>query len=152
MSKRLTKKWTKTTEQAFGASGRKGAIGEKFFAEIYTQRGYEVIVTESDRKMQLKGIDVILKKDDAYYSIDVKNNLKKDNSFCVEINSEGWLFNTKYLNVYVSHVNPETRTIATYKRDTMKDFIDNHFWDFRDDIISLHKDDPRLTFIKWQFV
>lgn len=152
MSKRLTKKWTKSTEEAFGPTGRKGYIGEKFFADVYSQKGYTVIVTESDRKMQLKGIDIVLKKDEACYTVDVKNNLKKDNSFYVEIAPEGWLFSTNYLNEYVSHVNPETRTIATYKRATMREFVFEHYWDVREDVILMHKDDARLTFIKWQSV
>ena len=121
---RLTSKWTKTAAEAFGVTGDKGDKGELFFVEAYKAAGWKVLYNGSDKVNQLKGIDVVLiDKEGNSYTVDIKNNLKPDGSFYVETNTDGWLYNPRYENYFVSHVNPKTKTVVSYVRQVMQKYI-----------------------------
>ena len=150
MSTRKIKHWGKNAGLAFGRTGYKGMKGEHWFADYYRAKGFKVELFEASRTKQLAGIDIkLITESGLEYTIDVKNNLKTDNSFFVEVKSDGWLFNPKYTNDFVSHVNPATGVIATYVRKRMQKFIQDNYWDHRNEILRLNKDDPDLEFIKW---
>ena len=152
MSTRKIKHWGKNAGEAFGRTGYKGMKGEHWFAEYYRSKGFKVELYEATRKKQTIGVDAkLITEDGSEFTVDVKNNLKPDNSFYVEMASNGWLFNPKYVNTYVSHVNPNTGVIATYKRERMQMFVENNYWDYRGEILRLNKEDPNLNFIKWTF-
>lgn len=153
MSTRKIKHWGKNAGEAFGQTGHKGMKGERWFADYYRTKGYEVEVYESSREKQLKGIDVLLiREDGSTFSVDVKNNLKPDNSFYVETDFDGWLFNPDYTNEFVSHVNPTTGVIATYLRKRMQDYIRRNYWDWDTlQLLKLEKTDAGLDFIRWTF-
>ena len=105
------------------------------------------------RFSKVKGIDVLLiREDGSTFSVDVKNNLKPDNSFYVETDFDGWLFNPDYTNEFVSHVNPTTGVIATYLRKRMQDYIRRNYWDWDTlQLLKLEKTDAGLDFIRWTF-
>jgi hypothetical protein len=152
MSTRKIKHWGKTSGEAFGRTGYKGMKGERWFADYYRSKGLEVIVYESSREKQLVGIDVvIIKGDGTTLSIDVKNNLKVDNSFFVETGKNGWLFNSNYENEYVSHVNPNTGAIAIYPRVSMQKYIEENYQNYSADLLRVKKEDKKLDFIRWTF-
>jgi hypothetical protein len=149
MSKRLTNKWTKTAAKAFGATGAKGDKGELFFVEAYKAKGWNVLHYNSDKVNQLKGIDVVLiDKDGSEYTIDIKNNLKPDGTFYVEINQDGWLFNSKYENNFVSHVNLKTRTVVSYIRQAMQNYIQETYKQTNIDLVCLNANDLNFVTIK----
>lgn len=153
MSQRKIKHWGKDAGEAFGKTGYKGMKGEHWFAEYYRNKGYDVVLFEKSREHQLVGIDVLITdKFDGWFTVDVKNNLRKDNSFFVEMYDNGWLFNPNYKNEFISHVNIPNRVFATYRRSTMQTFVREEYWDYRDELLLLSKDDVRLNFIKWTFV
>lgn len=152
MSTRKIKHWGENAGVAFGRTGYKGMKGERWFADYYRSKGYQVEVYESSREKQLVGIDVVIVKEDGTaLSVDVKNNLKPDNSFYVEMNRDGWLFNPDYLNDYVSHVNPNTGAIATYERKKMQKYIQENYWDYYAELLKIERDDKGLDFIRWTF-
>ena len=151
MSTRKIKHWGKNAGEAFGHTGYKGMKGEHWFADYYRKKGFKVELFESSRAQQCTGIDVILSAESCTYTIDVKNNLKADNSFYVETNDTGWLFNPKYKNDYVSHVNPSTGVIATYIRKLMQRYIEERYKSYPNTLVQLHKDNEGLGFISWTF-
>ena len=151
MSTRKIAHWGKNAGEAFGRTGYKGVKGEHWFADYYFTKGFEVQLFEEDRSHQLAGVDVIITNESSSYTIDVKNNLRKDNSFYVELESDGWLFNPDYVNDYVSHVNPGTGVIATYVRKRMQKFIKENYPNCKGEILLLHKEDEGLDFIRWTF-
>jgi len=55
---RLTDKWTPTLEEAFGESGKKGKLGEDYMMEVFKSWGWECELHESDKKLQMDGIDI----------------------------------------------------------------------------------------------
>lgn len=149
MSDRIVKNWTETTEEAFGESGKKGLKGELFFIDAYTDKGWTVLHYESDRIMQMCGIDVVLIGEDVCYTVDVKANMREDESFYVETASDGWLFNEDYVNEFVSHVNADIKTIATYRKAKMQNYIKEKYGDRKADLVLINKD-KKIAFIKWQ--
>lgn len=151
MSQRIIKHWGKNAGEAFGRTGYKGVKGEHWFADYYFAKGFKVQLFEEDRSRQLTGVDVIITNELSSYTVDVKNNLRKDNSFYVELESDGWLFNSGYVNDYISHVNPSTGVIATYVRKRMQKFIKENYPNNKGEILLLHKEDEGLNFIKWTF-
>ena len=148
MSKRLTPKWTKTAEEAHGTKGAKGKEGEIFFVNTYKSLGWDTIHHESSIREQVGGIDVTLKKEDKIITVDVKNNLTKYDEIVIEVQHDGWLFNPKKKSDFISHVNPTTKKIASYRRTKMQDYINEHFWDYRNDIMYLKKSECP-DFVKW---
>lgn len=141
MSERLTKRWTKTLKEAFGATGEKGTAGELFFCDFYRKKGYKVVHYESERREQLKGIDVLIEKDNTQYTFDVKANLRNDRSFAVEHKPRGWLFNKNYTSDYICHVNPRTGVLVSYPRKKMQECIAH-----------MLKEHPNLTFSNNDYV
>lgn len=120
-SGRLTTKWTKTLEEAFGESGRKGRLGEQMLLKYLASTGHEIIDHEQDYNMQLSGIDVSFKKPswNRFYTGDCKSNLRDDNSFYIEFSKQsggkkkkGWLFTCKADRIF--HVNTKTKRICYY--------------------------------------
>lgn len=145
---RITNKWTKTTAEAFGdtASARKGVLAEELYHD-YALRVYdEVQYFPEDYKMQIKGIDFLIKKDRWYraYGVDVKGNMSEKGTFCVENTPDGWLRNIKKQNDRVCHICVETRWAIEYDRNDMIIYLDKAHpseWD----IIYLN---PRIVDIK----
>lgn len=116
--------WFKTAAGRHGQKGAKGDIGELFFVEACRAKGWNVIHHGEDRSKQLAGIDVeILRADGVLDGIDVKSNLKADNSFAVEVDDRGWLFNPRKKSLFICHVNINTQMLARYRRGTMQDYI-----------------------------
>jgi hypothetical protein len=116
--------WFKNAAGRHGEKGAKGDIGELFFVDAYRAKGWNVIHYGEDRSKQLAGIDVeIVRPDGVIDSIDVKSNLKSDNSFAVEIDEKGWLFNPRKKGLFICHVNVDTKMLARYRRKTMQDYI-----------------------------
>jgi hypothetical protein len=121
MSERLTNKWTGTLDEAFGASGTKGRLGEEFMAKVFESWGWEYKRNESDYKSQIEGKDIEFKKPEwaKFYTGDVKNNMDIYGNFYVH---KDWLFNVKCDRIF--HVNPETGWIAWYGVQEMRDAYD----------------------------
>jgi Holliday junction resolvase-like predicted endonuclease len=157
MSSRLTKRWTKTLKEAFGATGERGLAGELFFCDFYRKKGLKVTHFESERREQLKGIDVIIEKDNVKYTIDVKANLRDDGSFAVEHKRNGWLFSKRGVSDYISHVNPRKGIIVTYARERMQRYItemleEQPSWErSKNDYLYIFPEDV-IRFAKWEYV
>lgn len=154
MSERLTKRWTKTLKEAFGATGERGTAGELFFCEFYRKKGLKVIHHESERDIQLKGIDVVIEKDNVQYTYDVKANLRDNNSFAVEHKPDGWLFNSKKTSEFISHVNTRKGVIVTYSRKKMQEFV-SYLLKENPDLLFSNKDYiyiSHISFGKWEKV
>lgn len=119
MSERLTPEWTETLEEAFGASGAKGKLGELYMMEVFKKWGWEATHHESDKKMQRKGIDVTFKKPSWFnsYTGDVKNNMRPDGLFYVH---REWLDKIQCDRVF--HVNPEQGMVAWYGVEDMRQY------------------------------
>lgn len=117
MSDRLTPEWTETLDEAFGATGTKGRLGEEFLIESLKTWGWEVNHFESNKKMQTSGIDLEFKdpKWRSFYTGDCKNNMDEFGCFYVY---EDWLFKTKADRIF--HVNPVTGWIAWYSVEDMR--------------------------------
>ncbi len=127
MSERLTGKWMKDAEGAFGASGAKGDQGEEFLCEVFDAWGWEYEAHPSSFDHQIKGIDISFRElsSSNFKTADVKSNLGKYGSFIVETNDDGWLFNEKKTSDRLWHVNPATGWMAWYNRDDMKMYIES---------------------------
>ena len=145
MSDRLVKHWTPTAEEAFGPKGKKGKAGEQWFVDLYRKLGFIVEWYESDIDVQNKGIDCIVTHPsfDFGAKIDVKNNLKADGSFFIEVLDDGWLFNPEFITEYYCHVNSDTCTVVTYSRKKMQEYITKNYDKFhllgeKRDIILMH--------------
>lgn len=132
----MSKKFSKTLEEKFGLSGKKGLEGEEFFKLFYESKGYIVTHYDDDVVFQIEGVDFLIDTGKNFYTVDVKNNLTAYNTIYVECNDKGWLFNPKKKSEYISHVNPTSRIIATYKRIKMQEYIKENFKDYKNDIIS----------------
>jgi len=127
MSERLTGKWMKDAEGAFGASGAKGDQGEEFLCEVFDAWGWEYETHPSSFDHQIKGIDISFRKPSwsSFYTADVKSNLNQYGSFLVDTNDDGWLFNEKKTSDRLWHVNPASGWMAWYNRDDMKMYIES---------------------------
>lgn len=122
MSERLTQEWTKTAEEAFGATGARGSIGEEFVAKTLTSWGWEVELHEEDYHKQVSGIDITFRNPSwmRSYTADVKTNLDEYGSFYVDTSSDGWLFKSGKTSDRIWHCNPETGWMAWYGRSEMQ--------------------------------
>lgn len=119
---RLTEEWTETLDEAFGAKGTKGRVGEEFLAKMFDSWGWEWRRNESDRKAQLEGRDIEFKAPQwaRFISADVKNNMDQYGTF--EIHKD-WLFKVKCDRIF--HVNPETGWVVWYGVENMRRYYDN---------------------------
>lgn len=126
MSNRLTSTWTKTTPEAFGASGAKGDAGEQFLLAELHSWGWLAELTP-DRDSQVRGIDIKFKNPTwgSYYTADIKNNLRMDGSFFIETDPKGWLFNPAKVSDRIWHVNPTTGRMVWYDRNRMRAWVKN---------------------------
>ena len=117
MTDRLTPQWTETLDEAFGASGTKGRLGEEFLAEVFDSWGWEYTWHQDDRALQVKGIDFTFRKPSWYnsYTCDVKANMDKYGSFYVY---KDWLFKGESDRIF--HVNPDTGWLCWYDRKEMQ--------------------------------
>lgn len=125
MSDRLTNKWTSTTEEAYGPRGKRGRDGETFVRQYLESMGLEVIDNESDVKTQLAGQDLIFTVNGTEHSVDVKSNLTDRNTFYVEIQPNGWLFDPRKISNLICHVNPRKGIMFWYTREKMQEHINN---------------------------
>lgn len=125
MSERLTTEWTKTAEEAFGATGARGSIGEQFVADTLASWGWEVQLHEEDFGMQVSGIDITFRNPSWYrsYTADIKANLDEYGSFFVDTSSDGWLFKSGKTSDRIWHCNPDTGWMAWYGRFEMQKLI-----------------------------
>ena len=125
MNDRLTNRWTDTAEEAFGATGEKGRIGELFMMEVFRSWGWDFTDHEDDRKLQVAGIDITFQNPEWYnsYTCDVKNNQNEYGTFYVHAN---WLMKRTYLPDRVFHVNPDTGWIAWYPTKDMRQWCNKH--------------------------
>lgn len=120
---RLTTEWTETLDEAFGATGTKGRIGEEFLCKVFEQWGWFYLRHESDYQKQIDGIDIEFKKPSwfGYYTCDVKNNMNEYGTFFVH---KDWLFKVKSDRIF--HVNPDTGWITWYGVDEMRKVYDTN--------------------------
>jgi hypothetical protein len=122
VSERITKKWTKTTAEAFGdnVKTRAGYNGEKIIYDYLVGVYDKVIWNESDRRKQINGIDFEFKKDSWYnfYTADVKANLKEKIFFVYpeEIKNKK--------NHRMIHVDVDTGFAVEYDRKSMLEYLD----------------------------
>lgn len=123
--------WYQTCEEKFGESGRKGDLGEQFVIDTLTKWGWEVVHHQVPIDKQAAGVDIEFRSPnwEHFYSADVKANINDRGSFYVEIDSHGWLYNTKKTSHRIWHCNPRTGQMAWYDREDMKRFIaSNKLW------------------------
>jgi len=78
MANRQTSEWTKTSEQAFGKSGKIGDDGEIALLGKLRELGLEVDRNGEDKELQLKGWDLTLTDGNDVFGADVKTNLFGD--------------------------------------------------------------------------
>ena len=123
MSERATSQWTETLAEAYPITGKKGYEGEMFLYNYLKSQHDDVVRYESDRAKQEAGVDLEVTIDDKVYTIDVKNNVTKNNRFAVEVGSNGWLHNQKKKSKIIWHVNNKTGFSFYYKRSKMISFI-----------------------------
>ncbi len=149
MSERLTPEWTQTLEEAFGSSGAWGRKGELWLLAVVKQWGYDTIDYENDIKCQLRGHDIAIRKSSwkRFYTIDVKNNIRKDKCFYVDTSVKGWLLNPKRDSDRIWHVNPVDGLMAWYDRKDMIDVIQplENTGNF-----NVEWCDNRFNFIEWR--
>lgn len=121
-SERLTEEWTETLDEAFGAAGIKGRIGEEFMSRVFDKWGWEWRRNESDYQAQIEGRDIEFRnpKWANFYSADVKNNLNRYGTFYVH---KDWLFKVKCDRIF--HVNPDTGWMTYYGVAEMRNAYDN---------------------------
>jgi hypothetical protein len=125
MSKRLTKEWTKAPEGAYGKTGAKGTIGERFVAETIASWGWFVELHEEDKAKQISGMDITFRNPNwkRSFTADVKANLDQYGNFLVDTSSEGWLFKSTKTSDRIWHCNSETGWMAWYGRAEMQEYI-----------------------------
>lgn len=129
MTSRKIDYWGENAEAAYGATGAKGDLGERFVANYLQSMGYHVTL-HSEQDKQRAGFDITFKKptDEILYGADVKNNLRDDNTFFVECAPNGWLFNPEKQSKLIWHCNPDTGWMAWYNRSRMQRHItENQF-------------------------
>lgn len=126
---RLVNEWVDTTEEAFGHSGAKGHQGELFVAKAMKSWHWDVELFESNRDIQVSGVDIRFKSPSWYkhYTADIKSNIDEYGNFFVETDDNGWLFNPKKVSDRIWHCNPNTGWMTWYGRYEMKKFlVDNN--------------------------
>lgn len=151
MSKRLTKCWVNSVQHAYGLNGKKGRAGETFFIKAFKKKGWKAIDHYKNRKKQLSGVDVTLIKNDISLTVDVKANMKLNKSIVIEVQTDGWLFNTKKVSDTICHINKELKMAAIYPRSFMQNYIlEKKYNKTSEKIIYLEYEEIKnLPFIKW---
>lgn len=115
MSNRLTHKWTKTNEEAFGKSGKIGDAGElvvlKILKEIF---GDNVEHYQSNKERQLQGHDFTINDK---YGIDLKTNWHGGD---VLVDADKiWNSNAKFW----MHLNLKTHEYKIYHVSDMRQYL-----------------------------
>jgi hypothetical protein len=64
----------------------------------------------------------------------------------IEMNPDGWLFSESKISQFISHVNVKNQIVASYRREQMIKFLENNYWDFRNDLLYLNVKD--VPFVK----
>ena len=142
----MSKEFKKTLYEKYGLPGTKGQAGEDFFEQFYTKKGYRVIKTDKHILHQKNGIDFFIVTIKGSYTIDVKNNLTLNDEVVIEMDKQGWLFNPIKISQFISHINTSTKTIASYRRQTMIEYLNDNFWDYRNELLYLNIN--KVPFIK----
>ena len=118
MGDRLTSAWTKTSEQAFGRSGKIGDDGEIALLTKLRELGLEVDRNGEDKELQLKGWDLTLTDGDDKFGADVKTNLFGDRIVYVDKakiwNSEAFMW---------FHYDRKTGRFLWYLVDEMREWL-----------------------------
>lgn len=125
MGERLTQEWTKTAEEAFGATGARGSIGEQFVFNAIRSWGWFAELFEDDYQAQVTGIDIAFQNPSwaRPYTADIKANMDESGSFYVDTDMNGWLFNANKISDRIWHCNPRTGWMAWYGRREMQEYI-----------------------------
>lgn len=126
MGERLTKRWTKTTEEAFGPRGKQGRDAELFLMKVLSEQfKWEVCDQEAQREDQISGVDVAFKAPtwSNWYTADVKGNIQENGRFYVDTDVDGWLFDSRKISHRIWHVNPKTGWMVWYDRNDMKEHV-----------------------------
>lgn len=129
MSERVTKDWSNTFMEAFGASpqAKHGKeIEDMYFA--YAKKVYsEVENHESDQEKQNQGIDFTIYKKKwgpTGYTVQVKSN-KSQKEVEIDNTPKGWLRNPKFISDRIVLVHKKSGWAVDFRRKDMIDFIDN---------------------------
>lgn len=119
MAARLTPKWTKNSEDAFGESGKIGDSGEVVAYDILTKLGFDVTHYKDDQQRQVDGHDLVINKDNEEHGIDVKTNLFGDRIVYVDYKK---IHNSKAIMWF--HLNKKTHDWLIYYVSEMLNFIE----------------------------
>lgn len=125
LNRRLTPKWTKTLEEAYGDIGKRARDAEVMMInEIKHWPLFTVLDLQSDKAAQMKGHDILIMKEGwrRPYSVDVKSNLHFG-GFSVELHQNGWLFNPKKTSDRICHVDVNEGWWLMYDRNDMKKYL-----------------------------
>lgn len=151
MNERITKKWTKTTAEAFGNTPEveKGIIAEQMYHAWADNVYDDVIYYESERDMQVQGIDFEIKMDhwSQHYGVDVKGNLKSNGNFLVDNTPDGWLRGKSKTNHRVCHICADTGWAIEYDRLKMVDFLS----DQPEELVPLNSMQPEIKHFTRRF-
>lgn len=125
MSDRLVREWTSTSAQAFGATGVKGDLGERFVAHYVESLMHTYDVYGDDYDNQVAGIDIRVYSDclSKSFTADIKNNINDRGVFYVEVDPDGWLFAPHKISDRIWHCSTKNGMMAWYERKDMQDFI-----------------------------
>jgi hypothetical protein len=130
------KMFSKSLEEKYDVTGPIGTRGEIFVAELLRSRGWFVDITKRDKVLQGKGFDLIISDgSEVKKTIDVKNNIGKNNELVLEIFKEsgkpGWIQSLNKTNDYYVHVKVpknETKSQILYKYSKTK------MWEYLNDL------------------
>ena len=119
--------WFNKLEQKFPVTGKIGKTGERNVRLLFKNAGHDVVSHPRSIKFQTKGNDIEIDG----VSVDVKTNVSKSNSFAVEVDKKGWLFNFKKKSPYIIHYSRFNDKMAVYLREDMQDYIKTNYNNLR---------------------
>ena len=132
MSNRLIDYWGKSSEEAFGNAGKVGDDTELKVVSYFTNLGYKVTHYPSQQEKQISGVDMVVHGSKKDMLIDVKGNVNIEENnrgaFIIEVEEDGWLFNSKKVSDILIHVNHTTNIeiLIQYNRLPMMEYIINN--------------------------
>ena len=147
-SDRLTEEWTDTLDEAFGATGTKGRLGEEFMCKVFDKWGWEWKRNESDYQAQIEGKDIEFRKPGwkRAFTGDVKNNMNDRGYYYVH---RDWLYKVKCDRIF--HVNPDTGWVVWYGVKEMKDhwaWYEETYGEQPENMLMMPSDTRRYPWIK----